>query len=270
MGSKMKGLFKMRARPKLKSPDMLAAWPGVGDVAMIVANYLLRNLDFKELGEIEASNFFDPIGIIVRGGVVEAPQFPQSRFYYWKNRGEGHDLIVFIGDDQPAAKGYELAQTVLDVGLRFQVGRVYTCAAALSRMHHTEQPRVWGAATDPAVVEGLEKHGLLPGGNFQIAGLNGLLLGVARERGIEAVCLLGEVPQYASQIHNPMAALAVVRVLASVLGIEVDTAELVRVAAETNARLKEMAAEAMGNYIDYLTMPIWEQGEDGEDEEEED
>jgi len=77
----MKGLVKLRAQPRLNSPNMLTAWPGVGNVAMIVATYLQRKLDFKELGEIEASRFFDPIGILVKDNVVEAPQFPQSKFY---------------------------------------------------------------------------------------------------------------------------------------------------------------------------------------------
>jgi len=248
---------------------MLAAWPGISDVAMIVAKYLLRKLNFKELGEIEASYFFDPIGVIVKDSLVEAPQFPQSRFYYWKNRGEEGDIILFIGDDQPAAKGYELANCVLEVGLRFQIKRIYTCAAALSRIHHTEQPRVWGVATTQPVVEDLKRHDLVQKSNFQIAGLNGLLLGVAKEKGIDAVCLLGEVPSYASRIHNPMAALAVVNVLAGMLNIGIDTAELARLAAETSERMRQVAAEAMGEYIDYFTMPIWEQDEEEEEEEEE-
>ena len=189
----MKNLVKLHARPKLNSPVMLAAWPGVGNVSIIVATYLRRKLDFKELGEIEASHFFDPIGVLVRDNVVEAPQFPLSRFYYWKNKGEGSDIILFMGDDQPAAKGYELANCVLDVGERFQVRRVYTCAAALTRIHHTEQPRVWGVATSQHVTEDLKRYDLVQRGNLQIAGLNGLLLGVAKERDIEGICLLGEV-----------------------------------------------------------------------------
>ncbi len=263
-------LFKLSARPKLSSPSMLAAWPGVGNVSMIVAEYLLKKLNFKELGEINAPYFFDPIGVIARDSLVEAPQFPQSRFYYWKNRKGGGDLILFIGDDQPAAKSYELANCVLDLGMRFQIKRLYTCAAALSRIHHTEQPRVFGVATTPAVVEDLKQHELVQKSNFQIAGLNGLLLGVAKERDIDAVCLLGEVPTYASRIHNPMAALAVVNVLAEMLNVSIDTSELALLAAETTERMKQAAAEAMGEYIDYFTMPIWEQGEDDEEEEEED
>ncbi|HEX76668.1 MAG TPA: PAC2 family protein, partial [Dehalococcoidia bacterium] len=62
----MRNLFKLSKRPKLKSPNMLAAWPGISNVSIIVANYLRRKLEFKEFGEIEASHFFDPIGVIAR------------------------------------------------------------------------------------------------------------------------------------------------------------------------------------------------------------
>ena len=266
----MSDLVKLHARPKLNSPNMLAAWPGIGNVAMIVANYLKSKLGFKELGALEASYFFDPIGVLVRDNVVEAPDFPQSQFYYWKNEGGRSDLILFIGDDQPAAKGYELANCVLDVGQRFQVKRVYTCAAAMTRIHHTEPPRVWGVATSHEVAEDLKKYNLVQAGNLQIAGLNGLLLGVAKERDIDGICLLGEVPVYATRVQNPMAALAVMKVLTGMLEIEVDLAELAKMAVEAGERMKQVAAQAMEEYIDYFTEPIWERGEEEEEEEEED
>ena len=261
----MSGLVKLHARPKLNSPNMLAAWPGIGNVAIIVANYLKRKLDFKELGEIEAPYFFDPIGVSVKEGVVEAPQFPQSSFYYWKNKGGGSDLILLIGDDQPTSKGYELANCVLDMGLKFQAGRVYTCAAAMTRIHHTEQPGVWGVATSRQVTKELNKYDLTQPANVQIAGLNGLLLGVAKERGIEGVCLMGEVPLYATRMQNPIAAMAVLKVLTKVLDIEIDLAELAGLTAETRERMKQIAAQAMEEYIDLFTEPIWERGEEEEE-----
>jgi proteasome assembly chaperone (PAC2) family protein len=269
----MKNHIKIYARPRLKDPVMLASWPGIGDVSIIVASYLLKKLNFKELGEIEPSYFFDAIGVVARDNIVEEPHFPQSRFYYWKNKGEGSDIILFIGDDQPITKGYELANCVLDVGVKFQAKRIYTCAAALSRIHHTEQPRVWGVVTSPHMAGELDKYGLVQRGNLQIAGLNGLLLGVAKERDIEGICLLGEVPMHATRIQNPVAALAVLQVLAKVLDIEVDVGELTQIAQEAAERLKQVAAEAMGEYIDQFTQPIWEYGQEDEtedDEEEED
>jgi proteasome assembly chaperone (PAC2) family protein len=263
----MKGVIKLHARPKLNSPNMLAAWPGIGNVAIIVANYLRSKLGFKELGALEAPYFFDPIGVLVEDNVVEAPNFPQSQFYYYKNEGGRSDLILFIGDDQPAAKGYELANCVLDVGERFQIKRVYTCAAAMTRIHHTEPPRVWGVATSHQVAEDLKKYNLVQAGNLQIAGLNGLLLGVAKEREIDGTCLLGEVPVYATRVQNPMAALAVMKVLTGILEVEVDLTELAKMAVEAGERMKQVAAQAMEEYIDYFTEPIWERGEEEEEEE---
>jgi len=262
----MNSLVKLHARPKLNSPNMLAAWPGIGNVATIIANYLRSKLGFKELAALEASYFFDPIGVLVKDNVVEAPNFPQSRFYYWKNEGRGSDLILFIGDDQPAAKGYELANCVLDVGQKFQIKRMYTCAAAMTRIHHTEPPRVWGVATSHQVAEDLRKYNLVQAGNLQIAGLNGLLLGVTKERGIDGVCLLGEVPVYATRVQNPMAALAVMKILTAMLEVEIDLAELAKMAVEAGERMKQVAAQAMEEYIDYFTEPIWERGEEEEEE----
>jgi proteasome assembly chaperone (PAC2) family protein len=264
----MSDVVKITARPKLNTPNLLAAWPGIGNVAVIIANYLKAKLPFKELGYLESSYFFDPIGVLVREDVVEEPSFPQSDFYYYKNP-QGSDLILFIGDDQPASKGYELAHCILDVGERFGVERIYTCAAAITRIHHTEPPKVWGVATSHLLATELKDLNLEHSTNLQIAGLNGLLLGVAKEREIDGVCLLGEVPVYAGRVPNPMAALAVLKVLSNILGIQVDLADMSKMAVEASERIKQVAAQAMEEYIDYFTEPIWERGEEIDDDDEE-
>ncbi len=260
-------IIKITARPKLNTPNLLAAWPGIGNVAMIISNYLKAKLGFKELGYLEPSYFFDPSGVLVRDNVVEEPSFPQSDFYYWKNTGGGKDLIIFIGDDQPASKGYDLAHCILDVGKRFGAQRIYTCAAAITRIHHTEPPKVWGVATSHLLSRELQEYKLERSSNLQIAGLNGLLLGVAKERELDGICLLGEVPVYASRVPNPMAALAVLKVLTNMLELKVDFTELAKMAVEAGERIKQVAAQAMEEYIDYFTEPIWERGE-GEEEDE--
>ena len=267
----MNSPIKVKAHPKLRAPILLAAWPGVGNVSMILANYLLEKLAFKDLAVIEPSYFFDPIGVMAHNNVVQAPQFPQSRFYYRKGKGEERDLVLFVGDDQPPAKVYDLAGCVLDAGVRFQVDKVITCAAALTRIHFTEQPRVWGVATTQALTAELHDYDLLHRGDVQIAGLNGLLLGVAKERGISGICLLGEVAALTSRMENPMAALAILQVLTGMLHIEVDFADLAEAARETKEQIKQASAVAMGEYIRHFTEPIWEQGDPrGEEEDDED
>jgi len=263
----MPKFIKLSAKPKLKSPNLLAAWPGISNVAMIVATYLIHKLDFKELAVVDTAHFFDPIGILVKDGLIKAPQFPRSHFVYWKNQPGKSDLILFVGDDQPMAKGYELANLIVDLAQKFNTKRIYTTAAALTRIHHSESPRVWAATTDQKVAAELKEHPLVLGGNLQISGLNGLLLGVAKEKKMDGVCLLGEVPTYASKIQNPMAALAIIKILSQLVEIEVDTNDLMRQAIETRDRMTQVAAEAMGDYIDYFTEPIWERDEESDQEE---
>jgi len=65
-----------------------------------------------------------------------------------------------------------------------------------------------------------------------------------------------------------MAALAILRVLTKMLDIKIDLLELEQVSGQAKAQLKQMAAEAMGEYIDLFTEPIWEQGEDEEEDDE--
>ncbi len=261
-----KDAIKTRARPKLNEPNMLAAWPGISNVAMIAASYIARKLEVRELAEIRPTDFFEPVGVMVRNNVIEEPQFPQSYFYYYKNPA-GRDLILFMGETQPATNSYALANTILDAAEHFKIKRLYTCAAAITRIHHTEQPRVWGVGTDREVADELAAAGLVQGGNLQIAGMNGLVLGVAKERKLPGVCLLGEVPNYAMRLNNPMAALAIAGVLSTLLEIHLDLKELAQAAEEARERMKQAAAEAMGEYIDYFTEPIWEREEDESEEE---
>jgi len=94
-------------------------------------------------------------------------------------------------------------------------------------------------------------------GELQIAGMNGLLLGVAKERRMDGFCLLGEVPMYATRIPNPKAALAVISGLSKILGIRVDLAELTEQAKEAEEEMKRLAVQAMGEFIDHFTKPIW-------------
>ena len=263
--------IKLYKVPRPEACDMLAAWPGIGNVALIVANYIKDKIDAEEIGEIEPFDFFDPIGVMVRDNIIEAPQFPESKFYYWHNPSSGRDLILFIGDEQPSFKGYELANCVLDVSQQLKVKRVYTCAAAIARIHHTEQPRVWGATTDQELLNELRKYDVVLRGDIQIAGLNGLFLGAAKERGIEGMCLLGEVPMYTTRIPNPKASVAVLDIMTQIIGIDIDLDELTKLAKESEEEMKKLAAEAMGEFIDRYTRPIWppeeEEDEDEDDEE---
>ena len=257
--------YKLYKQPRPKSCSMFVSWPGIGDVSLIAAEYLKEKLNAVEIGEIESANFFEPVGVVVQDNVVENPRFPENKFYYWHDKKTGKGLVLFIGEEQPSSKGYELVNCVLDVAQKLKVKRIHSCAAAVTRIHHSEEPKVWGVATKRKLLGELNKNSVILRGNLRIAGLNGLILGMAKERDIEGICLLGEVPTYGTQVSNPKASLAVLGVLTKMLGIEIDLTELSNLAKQADEEMERIAKRATAEFIDRFTEPIWEQDEDEEE-----
>jgi uncharacterized protein len=264
MPAKQNNLYKLHKQPCPEGCPMFASWPGIGNVSLIAANYLKEKLNAVEIGEIKSANFFEPVGVMVRDNVVESPHFPENKFYYWQDNNSGRGLVLFIGEEQPSSKGYELVNCVLDIAQKLRVGRVYSCAAAVTRIHHSEEAKVWGVATKQELISELNKHNVILRGDLRIAGLNGLILGRAKERGMEGICLLGEVPSYATQIANPKASLAVLKVLTKMLEININLTELSNLAKETSEEMERIAKQATAEFIDQFTEPIWEQDEEEE------
>ncbi len=251
---------KLYREPEMVNPCLVTAWPGVGNVAVIAATYLKDRLNAEELGEIDPSAFFDFGGVFIKDNLVDTPTFPEGKFYYWDSGGEGKDIIIFLAEAQPATGSYEYAGLVLDVAQRFGVKRVYSLAAAITE-YHPDQPRVLGAASSPELLEELKKLEVVMAGDFYVAGLNGLLLGVATERGMEGVCLLGETVKYAARMANPRASQSVLGALTNLLGVEIDMAELEEFAESTEKQIRQINNEMKREFLQNFTKPIWERQE---------
>lgn len=234
---------RLYRKPRLKSPALIACWPGIANIGIIAVDTMREALEAEEFGEIEPWDFFYPQEVSIKNGILEALEFPASKFYFKKT--EGGDLIFFVGEEQPAGggrayaeggKAYQIANLVLDVAEKFGCKRVYTSGAAVAPIHHTMTPRVWAVPNDQNLIAEVKKYEntILMSqveereGQGNIVGLNGLLLGVARKRGFEAICLMGEIPIYLQglPLSYPKASKSVMEVLTRSLGIEVDASKL--------------------------------------------
>ncbi len=255
----MKGI-KLYQEPKLVDPYLVTAWPGVGNVAVIAATYLKDKLGAEELGEIDPLGFFDLGGVFIRDNLVEPPTFPEGKFYCHQSPGEERDLIIFISEAQPAMGSYEYAGLVLDVAQGFGSKRVFSLAAALTE-YNPDKPRVLGAANSPELLEELKGRGVVMAGDFFVAGLNGLLIGVASSRGMEGICLLGETVKFAARMANPRGSLSVLTVLTELLGVEIDMAELKGHAETAEKEIRELGNEMKKDFLQNFTRPIWERQE---------
>jgi proteasome assembly chaperone (PAC2) family protein len=235
--------LRLYEEPRLDNPVLIACWPGIGNIGIIAVDILRKAVGAGELGEIESWDFFYPQKVLVRDGELIDLEFPSNKFYFKKT--EKKDLMFFIGEEQPTdgtrtyaegTKAYRMANLVLDMALKFGCRKIYTSGAAVAPIHHTARSRVWAVPNSEDLINEIKSYEntvLMSdiegrGGQGSITGLNGLLLGVAKRRGLEAICVMGEIPIY---IHNfpipyPKGSKAVLEVLSTALGIEVPMDEV--------------------------------------------
>jgi proteasome assembly chaperone (PAC2) family protein len=210
----------------LEQPWLVTAWPGMGGVAQIAAGYLVQKLRAAAIGEVDAAPWFDVEAVRVAGGLIQPGRLPRSVFYSWKNPGEGPDLLFFLGDKQPQARGYRFCQELVGKAAALGVSRVVTFAALGTPILPQAKPRVLAVATNQELLGELRKKHVQVLEDGEIGGLNGVFLAAAAEHEIGGVGLLGEFPYFARTVPNPKASAAVLRVFASLAQLTIDMEEI--------------------------------------------
>lgn len=238
-------MIKILRKPKLKNPIMIAAWPGMGNVALKAAVFLKDQLQAKEFARVDSADLFYPTDIWVEDALVKMPRLPEGKFYFWQDKNRQDSLIIFISDAQVVPeKGHEYANRIIDLAVDFNVKKIITFAAMPVPIDHFHQSEVWGVATHKRLIEDLKHYNIKTMNTGQISGLNGLFLGVAKERGLSGMCLLGEIPLYTIQIENPKGSRAILEKISVMLNIKMDFAEL-----NLAAKLMEEEIEKLIDYI---------------------
>ncbi|MBX3358800.1 MAG: PAC2 family protein [Phycisphaeraceae bacterium] len=232
---------KRSSDPDGKPAWLVAAWPGMGNVAILAAGYLMQKLSLKPVDELTVPSYFDVQAVEVTEGNIATPRLPRSYFFRPTEPLEsGVDLTVFIGEAQPATGSFAFAHALLERAARWKPTRIVTFASMASQMHPSQRPRVIGAATDAQMLDELRRIEVDPMAEGQIGGMNGVLLGAASERTIPGLCLLGEIPYFAAGVANPRAAHAVLAAFGLLSGVEVELAELESHAEKVDAALIDM------------------------------
>jgi len=248
---------RLYKEPELENPVLIAGWPGIGNVGIIAVDTLRGGLRAEEFGEIEPWDFFYPKRILIRNGKLKDLEFPSNKFYFKKT--EKRDLIFFIGEEQPTEegrayaegrKGYQMTNLVLDVALKLGCQRAYTSGAAVAPIHHTMKPKVWAVPNTEALIDelrGYENTILMSDiegrkGQGNITGLNGLLLGVAKKRGLEAVCIMGEIPVYLQglPLPYPKASKSVLEVLTASLGVRIEMERIIELVERSEREVENL------------------------------
>ena len=253
----------------MKSPVLLASWPGIGNIGLIAIEYIRQQFPAALIAEIDPRDFYYPGSISVRNGLLETITFPTCHFYAC--RQNGRDFILFLSEEQPhegskryaeGTRAYDMANLVLDVAEKYGCERIYTSGAAIALNHHSMKPRVWAVPNNAALLDEIRTHRdimLMSGvhgrdGQVVISGLNGLLTGVAQERGMDALCILGEIPIYLQgmPLPYPKASRSVLEALSRLTGLTVDYSRLDAWSMKIEKRINELLEEISES----LPMPL--------------
>ncbi len=243
-------------------PTMLASWPGMGNVGIISTDYLRSKLGAKVLAEIDMSPYFIPDSIVVEDGLAELPELPRSIIYYCKNP----DLLIFESNAQVAGKeGIAIVKSLVRLASEYNTKRIFTAAAFAQNLSHNSPAQILGAFNSADLIDEFKHIDIEPMPNGYIAGLNGIMLGIAANYDIEAGCFLGTIPSFAANLSYPKASLAIIKLLEKIFDIKVDTDELqesIKLVdsqfSEIEERIKEYYPDAMGEEEDDDDEEEWE------------
>jgi uncharacterized protein (TIGR00162 family) len=201
------------------NPILIEGLPGLGLVGKIALRYLIKQLKAKKIAYLYSPHF--PYFVLVnkKGNV----RLLRGAFYHYQNP-KGNDILLFTGDSQSQTiEGqYEIADRMLDFSEKYGVKTIATIGGY--RMESAEKPKVYIAATSQEVLnKAIHAGATLSASGSPIVGTAGLILGLAKFKKIDALCLLGETRGY---LPDPMAAKSVLEVLKSTFNFDLDLSGL--------------------------------------------
>lgn len=208
-----KSLFRSLFNPKLETPVFVEGLPGFGNVGKITAQMLINSTRAKLFTELY-SPFFPDYVIVNRSGICRPP-----RYAFYASSTEKRHFIILTGDAQPSLEDvtahYQLCDEILDFAEKYGSKFIVTIGGVPTPSPGQE---IYVAATSNNLAVKYMEKGAIIYGKGRIMGATGLLLGLAKNRGWEGVCLLGATTGLKADRE---AALSVYKFLMKTLGIEV-------------------------------------------------
>jgi len=174
------------SNPALENPTFVQGLPGFGNVGRIAAHLLIKYCNAKPFAELYSPSFPDYVSVSSKG-ICHLP-----RYEFYSATIDKTNFVIMTGETQPSFDDvlthYEICGEIVNyvekLGCRFIV--------TIGGVPMTEEKaQVYVAATSPRLAAEFMEKGAVIYGRGKIVGGTGLTLALARELGLEGVCLLG-------------------------------------------------------------------------------
>jgi hypothetical protein len=181
-----KAYLRQISNPALETPTFVQGLPGFGNVGRIAAHLLIKFCGAKPFAELYSPNFPDYVTVNSKG-ICHLP-----RYEFYSATVDKTNFVIMTGETQPSFDDvlahYQVCNEIVDyvekLGCRFIV--------TIGGVPITEEKaQVYVAATSPRLATEFMEKGAVIYSRGKIVGGTGLTLALAKERGLEGVCLLG-------------------------------------------------------------------------------
>lgn len=179
-------IIRQQFHPKLHNPIFVEGLPGFGDIGKIASELLISFSEAKLFAEYYSPYFPDYVTTDNKG-ICSPPHYE-----LYASSPAKLSAVILTGDSQPTLNNveahYNICEEILDFAQNLGCTQVITIGGVPVS---TNKGDVYVAATSRKLAaETMTKGGIIYG-KGRIMGATGLLLGLAKERGLNGICLLG-------------------------------------------------------------------------------
>lgn len=226
-------VYSTKDIPTISTPVLICGFPGSGYVGKLAVDHLIHELDAIHLADIYSTAF--PAQLLIKSDGT-ADLLKNYLYYSSAPTSMGVGLLLLSGDSQPTASDseYLLAEEILDIASRFNSSQVFTLAAYITGSFVTD-PRIFGTAGDLEAVKSLNEQHVRTMEGGSITGMNGIVVGIAKRRGMKGTCLLAETSGF---VIDAKASKSILETLVSILHLKVDMTNIEKRAKDTEKLIK--------------------------------
>jgi proteasome assembly chaperone (PAC2) family protein len=181
-----KPYLREMSKPTLENPIFVQGLPGFGNVGRIAAHLLIKFCEAKLFAELYSPSFPDYVSINSKG-LTYLP-----RYEFFSAPIEKNNFIIMTGETQPSfddvVAHYDVCSEILGFAEKLGCHFVVTMGGVPIT---EDKNKVYVAATSARLAKEFMEKGAKIYSKGRIVGGTGLTLALAKERGLEGVCLLG-------------------------------------------------------------------------------
>jgi proteasome assembly chaperone (PAC2) family protein len=257
-------LVELTERPELRDPFLvlhLSGWTDAGLAGQTSAVFLRARWNARTLAEFDSDELIDyrarrPVVRIGAGTIEQVTWTPIELSL----GGTGHRDALLLTGPEPDFRWRAFGDEVVRICRELGVQEVFGLGAFPAPSLHTDPVAVLGTSADPDLAGRLET---VPATVELNGGIQSVLEDRLHQAGIPATGLWARVPPYVAGGSHPPAALALVRSLARLTGVEVETTELEAASKEHLEQVEQAISERpqIGEFIEQIRALV-EQGDD--------